>query len=159
MRRRFEARRGGRFSRARVARERGQAAVELVALLPLVATFGLAIGHVLAAEASRSLAGHAAEAAAIAVGRGGDPDDAARAALPEWSHERVEVRVRGREVRVRLEPPAVVPALGHALATTAAADAGPATPAPEPPTITEDDRADEADGGRPEPASEGDRAR
>jgi hypothetical protein len=105
--------------------ELGQAAVEMVAMLPLLATVGLAIGHVLAAEASRELAGHAAQAAATAVGRGDDAAGAARAALPEWSHDRVDVRVDGRRVRVRLEPPAVVPALGDALATTARADAGP----------------------------------
>ena len=120
--------------------ERGQAAVELVALLPLVATAGLAIGHLLAAAASRELAGHAAEAAAIAVGRGADAEKAARAALPEWSRERVIVRVRGRRVRIRLEPPAVVPALGDALASTAAADAGPVAD-PSPPAMSEHDPA------------------
>jgi hypothetical protein len=115
--------------------ERGQATVELVALLPLIATIGLAIGHLLAAEAARDLAGHAAEAAAIAVGRGTDPDDAARAALPEWSRERIDVAVRGRRVRVRLEPPAIAPSLGDALATTVSADAGPA-PDRERPSVT-----------------------
>ena len=113
-------------SAARLRCERGQATIELVALLPLCATFGLAIGHVVAAEATRELAGHAAEAAAIAVGNGGDAEDAARAALPDWSKKRVAVDVSGREVRVRLEPPAVVPALADALASTVAADAGPA---------------------------------
>jgi pilus assembly protein CpaE len=107
------------------AAEPGQAAVELVAMLPLVATFGLAVGHVLAAEATRELAGHAAEAAAIAVGRNADPEAAARAALPEWSRGRVEVRVSGRAVRVRLEPPAVLPGRAGAHAPTAPADAGP----------------------------------
>jgi hypothetical protein len=122
-------------------RERGQATVELVALLPLVATFGLAIGHVLAAEATREMAGHAAEAAAIAHGRDGDAEEAARAALPEWSHERVTVKVRGREVSVRLEPPAVAPALADALATTARADAGPAGAGRSTPTAVEADGA------------------
>jgi hypothetical protein len=120
--------------------ERGQAAVELVALLPLVATIGLAIGHLLAAEAARELAGNAAEAAAIAVGRGSDPEDAARAALPEWSRRRIDVVVRGRQVRVKLEPPAIAPSLGAALATTAAADAGPA-PSASPPAQVEGDAA------------------
>ena len=110
-------------------RERGQASVELVALLPLVATMGLAVGHLLAAEASRELAGHAAHAAAIAVGRGADPRDAAREALPEWSHRRIDVDVRGREVRVRLEPPAIAASLADALVTTVRADAGPAADA------------------------------
>jgi hypothetical protein len=119
---------------------RGQATVEVVALLPLIATFGLAIGHVLAAEATREMAGHAAEAAAIAVGRGGDARTAARASLPEWSRERIDVVVRGREVRVRVEPPAVAAALGDALATTVTADAGPA-PEGEPASgHVEDDR-------------------
>ena len=119
--------------------ERAQAAVELVAMLPLVATFGLAVGHVLAAEATRELAGHAAEAAAIAVGHGADAEAAARAALPEWSRERVAVTVRGRRVRVRLEPPSVVPGLADVLATTAAADAGPSPDPPSPPPMREDD--------------------
>lgn len=116
-------------------------------MLPLLAAFGLAIGHVLAAGATHELAGHAAEAAAIAVGRGGDAADAARAALPEWSHERLEVSVRGRQVRVRLEPPAVVPSLGDALATTATADAGPPAPEPSaPPPMTEHDGGETAAG-------------
>ena len=124
----------------------GQATIELIALLPLCATFGLAIGHVLAAEATRELAGHAAEAAAIAVGNGADASSAARAALPEWSQDRVAVEVSGRAVRVRLEPPAVVPALADALASTATADAGPAAE-PSAPTAPEQDGSAETDGG------------
>ena len=116
---------------AAMASERGQASVELVALLPLVATVAMAIGHLVAAEAARELAGHAAEAAAIAIGRGADPGQAARAALPEWSRRRMEVAVRDRQVRVRLEPPAVAPALADLLAASATADAGPvAEPTP-----------------------------
>ena len=125
--------------RLRPRGELGQAAVELVAMLPLLATVGLAIGHVLAAGASHELAGHAAEAAAIAVGRGGDAKEAARAALPEWSRDRVSVSVSGRRVRVRLEPPSVVPSLGDALASTAVADAGPAADPPAPPPLAEGD--------------------
>ncbi len=70
----------------------GQASVELVALLPLLVTVAVAAGHVLAAGAAHELAGHAAEAGAIAVLRGGgeaDARDAARAALPSWSRARV----------------------------------------------------------------------
>ena len=103
----------------------GQASVELVAMLPLLVVVALAVGHVLAAGAAHELAGHAAEAAAIALLRGDDPDEAARSALPAWSRSRVQVRVRGRRVRVRLEPVAVVPGVADLLAPTVAADAGP----------------------------------
>ena len=66
-------------------------------MLPLLVAVALALGQLLAAGAARELAGHAAEAAAIAIGRGEDPRDAARDALPGWSRERL--RVRGRRPR------------------------------------------------------------
>lgn len=113
------------MSRASWAARGGQASVELVALLPLLVAVALAAGHVLAAGAAHELAGHAAEAGAIALLRGGDPREAARAALPAWSRRRVEVRVRGRAVRVRLEPVALVPGAADLLAAVATADAGP----------------------------------
>ena len=106
--------------------ESGQAAIETVAMLPLLVAVALAIGHALSAEAARELAGHAAEAAAIAVARGTDPKEAAEASLPEWSRERMDVVVEGRGVRVRLRTLAVVPGVADLLATTATADAGPA---------------------------------
>jgi pilus assembly protein CpaE len=109
----------------RLRGERGQAAVELVALLPLLVTVALAAGHVLAAGAARELAGHAAEAAAIAVLRGEDARAAGRASLPSWSRDRIDVRVRGRAVRVRVEPLAVVPGVAELLTATATAHAGP----------------------------------
>lgn len=103
----------------------GQASVELVAMLPLLVAIALAGAHVLAAGAARELAGHAAEAGAIAVLRGGDAHDAARGALPRWSRRGLDVRVRGRAVRVRVEPLAVVPGVADLLAATVTADAGP----------------------------------
>jgi hypothetical protein len=103
----------------------GQASVEAVALLPVLVAVALAVGHLLAAGLARELAGHAAEAGAIAALHGADPDEAVAAALPEWSEDGVRTRVRGRRVSVRIEPPAVVPALGRLLASTATADAGP----------------------------------
>jgi len=111
--------------RALLRADGGQAAVELVALLPLLVTVALAAGHVLAAGAARELSGHAAEAAAIAVLRGEDATDAARASLPSWSRDRLDVRVRGRAVRVRVEPLAVVPGVAELLTATATADVGP----------------------------------
>ena len=110
----------------RFAGSRGQATVEVVASLPLCATVALAIGHVLAAGVAHELAGHAAEAGAIAAIRGADPAASVRASLPEWARDRVTVRVRGTEVRVRLRPPAVVAEVADLLASTATSHAGPA---------------------------------
>jgi hypothetical protein len=104
----------------------GQATLETVAVLPLLIAVALAVGHVLAAGMTHELAGHAAQAGAIAVIRGGDAKASVRAALPEWARDEVDVRVVDRRVRVRLEPPAVLPAVADALAATGTADAGPA---------------------------------
>jgi hypothetical protein len=103
----------------------GQASVELVAVLPVATAVALAAAQVLAAGWSAELAGHAAEAGAIALGREEDPRAAARDALPGWSRDRVGVRISGRSVRVRLPPPTFVPGLAGALTATAHADAGP----------------------------------
>lgn len=116
---------GRRLSRA-VLEESGQATVELLAWLPLVVAIVLAVGCLLAAGAARELAGHAAQAGAVAVLQGDDPARAARDALPGWSRERVEVRVRGRAVRVRVAPPLPIDRLAETLTATATADAGPA---------------------------------
>lgn len=105
--------------------QRGQSSVEVVALLPVLAALGLAVMQVLAAGAAAEYAGHAAEAGAVALIQGGDPEQAARKALPSWSARRVDVRVSGQRVEVEVEPPAVVPALARLLAASARADAGP----------------------------------
>ena len=113
--------------------ERGQSAVETVALLPLYVAVALAIGHVLAAGLAHELAGHAAEAGAIATLHGADARAAVAAALPEWTKERLHVRARDGHVRVRLEPPSVIPGVADVLAATADADIGTrAPPAPAP---------------------------
>jgi hypothetical protein len=107
--------------------EVGQATVEVVAFLPVLVLAGLAIMQLLAAGAAREYAGHAAEAAAIAVGEGRDATAAARDAIPGWSARRVTVSSEGRRVRVRLRPPAIVRAVGDLLTAEAEADAGPAS--------------------------------
>ena len=71
------------------------------------------------------LAGNAAEAGAAAILQGGDPKGQARDALPGWSEDRADIRVAGREVRVRLRPLAVIPGVADRLAATVVADAGP----------------------------------
>jgi hypothetical protein len=107
------------------SRQSGQATVELVALAPLLLAIVLAAAQLLAAGAARELADHAAEAGAIALLQGVDPVSAARAAVPGWSHGRLDVRIDGRRVRVRLRPRAALPALAAMLEATGTADAGP----------------------------------
>jgi hypothetical protein len=99
--------------------------VELVGMLPLAVLVALAAGQLLAAGAARELAGHAAEAGAVAIVQGIDPREAAREALPGWSSKRVDVRVRDRRVRVRVRPLTLIPGLADELAATVTADAGP----------------------------------
>ncbi len=105
--------------------ERGQATVEVVALLPLVASAVLALTALLAAGQARELAGHAATAGAMAMLQGGDPVRAARAAAPGVPAGRMTVRVRGRTVRVRVAPRPPFGLAGRVLETSAEADAGP----------------------------------
>jgi hypothetical protein len=110
---------------SRRRRECGQASVELVGLLPLAFVVALAIGQLLAAGAARELAGHAAEAGAVAMLQGGDAKAAARDALPGWADDHLTIAVRERTVRVRLQPITVVPGLSDRLTATVVADAGP----------------------------------
>jgi hypothetical protein len=97
----------GRASLARP--EAGQASVELVALLPLIALVALALWQLAVAGQAAWLAGAAARAAARAHAVSGDEAAAARAVLPP----RLErgLRVRSREdggVEVRIGVPSVV---------------------------------------------------
>src|SRR5687768_917841 len=101
--------------------QRGQSTVEVVALLPLLAAGGLAVMQLLAAGAAAEYAGHAAEAGAVAIVQGRDPEASARAALPAWSARRVQVRVTGTRVEVVVEPPAIIPRVGELLSAAAEA--------------------------------------
>lgn len=104
--------------------EHGQSTVELVALLPLLVVVALACAQLLMAGAARELAGNAAEAAALAMLQGGNPEEAARDAVPGWSRSRLDVTVRGGIVRVALEPARLVPPLADRLVARAEAHAG-----------------------------------
>ena len=105
---------------------RGQAAVELVGMLPLLFLVAFAVAQVLVAGLAREAAHHAAQAGAMALLQGGDPVKQARAAVPGWSRDRLTVVVRGRSVRVHVVPPALVPGAGGLLDSTSSASAGPA---------------------------------
>ena len=105
--------------------ERGQASVELGALLPLVIAVGLAASQVLVSAVTRERAGAAAQAAAMALAAGADPVTAAREAVPGASRDDVVVRRAGRRVTVRLRPALALPALTDRLTAEVSADAGP----------------------------------
>jgi hypothetical protein len=102
----------------------GQAAVELVALLPLLVAVALAILQALAAGVAIELAGHAAQSGAVAIAEGRDGAAAARAALPDWARSRLQVEIAGTRVRVRVTPPSLFPGAGARLVAGATADAG-----------------------------------
>lgn len=109
------------------AGERGQAAVEFVALLPVLALTALALGQAAIAGWAAWSASGAARVAARAHALGDDPARAARRVLPAMLGSRARVRVverrpgradavsTGRETvdqtTVRLRIPTVVPGL------------------------------------------------
>lgn len=108
-----------------MASDEGQATVELIGALPallLAAMIGL---QLLSAGYSLTLADGAAEAGALALAAGEPAKRAARAALPGWAAERVEVSVEGRRVTVRLTPPSPLPAIAERIAVASSAVARP----------------------------------
>jgi hypothetical protein len=96
----------------------GQASVELtggvvaVLLLALVGFQLLAVGY------GAVMADHAAEAAALALAVGRDPEDAAGAAVPGWPEDALRVRSALNRVEVTLLPPTVLSFLRGRLAVT-----------------------------------------
>src|SRR5688500_18025747 len=97
----------------------GQASVELVVLLPLVATIVLGVWQVAVAGHTMWAAGAAARAAARAQAVGGETVPAARRLLPARVRRAAQVRsADGGEVRVEVPIPAVVG--GGSLFTTTA---------------------------------------
>jgi hypothetical protein len=120
------ARSGGQSTRSTPhARSLGQSTVEVVGMLPVLAIVAFAALQILAAGLAAELADHAAEAGAVAILEGTDPQDAAKHAIPGWSGAHVDVAVHGKTVRVRVRPPAVVRSVGNLLASTAEAKAAP----------------------------------
>jgi hypothetical protein len=92
---------------ARVS-QRGQAAVELVAVLPCVALLALVLWQLAVAGHSAWLAAGAARAAARAHAVGGDEAAAARSVLPPRLERGLRVRERGDgSVAVTVGVPAV----------------------------------------------------
>jgi hypothetical protein len=107
------------------ARESGQATVELVALLPLLALLGVALWQAVLAGQAMWLAGAAARSAARAAALGADPTPAARRALTPALERGLRVRIDDHgQVRVAVAVPSVVG--GGRLTTVSATAAFPA---------------------------------
>jgi hypothetical protein len=93
----------------RAADESGQATVELVAVLPVVALLAMLLWQLAVAGQAAWLAGAAARAAARAEAVGGDASAAARGVLPRRLERGLRVHAdKDGAVRVTLELPAVV---------------------------------------------------
>jgi hypothetical protein len=91
------------------ARESGQATVELVAVLPVVALIGLALWQLAVAGHAAWLAGSAARAAARAHAVGGEAADGARGVLPPRLERGLKVRAADDgAVTVSVPVPSVV---------------------------------------------------
>ncbi len=104
-------------------RDRGQASVEVIALLPVLVLVVAAAVQVLAAGRAHERAGAAAEAGAVAMLQDADPKAAIEDALGP-AIERSTFVIDGRHVRVKVAPRAFAPPLAAALAATEEADAG-----------------------------------
>lgn len=92
--------------------QRGQASVELVAVLPLCAFVCAVVWQLALAGHAAWAVGSAARAAARADAVGSEPGAAARGALPEALERGLEVRADEGAVRVTVR----VPALGELFA-------------------------------------------
>lgn len=108
-----------------MASERGQSTVELVAALPALLFAALIALQLLVAGHALTLADGAAEAGALALADGRPAKEAARAALPGWAEERVQVAIEGGEVTVQLRPPSPLWMLAERLAVSSSAVARP----------------------------------
>ncbi len=98
--------RDGGHGERRAVGARGQATVELVAVLPLVLLAALVAWQLVLAGQTAWLAAHAARVAARAEAVGRDPEDAARSALPGAFEPGLEVGRRdGGGVRVSVRVP------------------------------------------------------
>jgi pilus assembly protein CpaE len=107
------------------ARQRGQASVELVAVLPALVVCALIAGHAVAAGWALWSAANAARAGARADLVGADAESAARSALPAPMRRGATV-VDDERTRVSVRVPALLPGarLGR-LSASASLDADP----------------------------------
>ncbi len=92
------------------AADEGQGVIELVGLVPLLLIVILFAWQAILTGASAYLASNSAQEGARAAAVGGDVTAAARAAVPSWLAESVDVRqLGGTRVRVKITPPLLMP--------------------------------------------------
>ena len=108
---------------ARTGDESGQAAAELVAVVPLLIALLAIVAQLAVAGYALWSAGDAARAGARAAHVGGDAEAAALSALPGWLERDAEVELAG-PVEVRVRAPAVVPGV-PAIPLSASTELGP----------------------------------
>jgi hypothetical protein len=104
-----------------ISRNRGQATIETVALIPALVAIGLGILQLLAVGYASVLAGNAAEAGALALAAGADARAGVKEALPGWSRARARIGVEDGRVEVRLLPPSPLEPLAETLEVTGTA--------------------------------------
>ena len=93
---------------AQTADEGGQAAVELVAVVPLLIALIAVVAQLAVAGYALWSAGDAARAGARATHVGGDAEAAALSALPGWLERGAEIDAAG-PVEVQVKAPALLP--------------------------------------------------
>lgn len=96
-------------------RDRGQASIEALAILPMIIAFALVAWQLVVFGAAAVWTGHAASVAARAVSVGADPAPAVRDALPGSVADDVSVTSAGSTVTVRVRVRSVAPLVGSAL--------------------------------------------
>ena len=100
-------------------RQRGQASIETVALLPVLLLAALACWQAVLVGWTAVSAAHAARAAARAELVGDPPRPAAMAALPDSMRAGLALRSDGQAVHVQVRVPAVIPGLDLSLGADA----------------------------------------
>ena len=90
-----------------MAREGGQATVELLAVVPALLALGLVVWQLILVGHAAWMSAHAARAAARAELVGEDAEAAAKSALPRGLAEGLEVRGEAGAMRVDVQVPIV----------------------------------------------------
>lgn len=96
----------------------------MLGAVPALLALGLVMLQLLAVGYASVLAGSAAEAGALALAGGGDPEEGARNSLPGWSRAHARVAVSGDTVQVRLRPPSPLSSVARQLEVMGRASVG-----------------------------------
>jgi pilus assembly protein CpaE len=104
--------------------QRGQASVELIGALPALILSCVVVWQLVLVGHTAWLGAQAARAAARADVVGRNPERAARSVLPSSFERGLKVERRGRQVRVRVRVPLLLPRLHSSLAIAAASSLG-----------------------------------